>query len=291
MTFVVATIEPEPSAFIGACLLYRSLLQNSTGLVSFRLSIIRRGSHESELASLAAALGISVRLAASDHRNGFLNKWPGLAAHRDLRGAAHVVCLDWDALLLRRASLPGPFGSRIGARQNPTDLYARRLGALSQPIAGPPLVGRDFHVPSSINGGVLIGAEDQLRQCGEITIRYEGHLSGSGPNWELWEREQLALSLAVGELGLHPIDPRWNTTRRSNVPPAAIVLWHYSDGWPPTLRLKRCLHRPEYATALLREIQMELPEPASIFLRFYSQILDEPWFGQVAELGMARARS
>jgi len=65
-------------------------------------------------------------------------------------------------------------------------------------------------------------------------------------------------------------------------------LWHYSDGWEPTMRLKRCLHRPEYALALLRQVQSDRPNPVAIFLQLYGRILDEPWFARLTELGMLR---
>ena len=288
---VVCTIEPEASQFIGATLLHRSLIANGTKPFDFRLTIIRRASDETLLADLADSLGIKVRLAESEFQNRFLNKWPGLEAHEDLRGARHVACLDWDTLLVRRCSFPGPFPNAIGARPNPPDLYATRLAALKQRIAEPPLIESNFHVPSSINGGVLIATETQLRQCGQATIRYEHRIRTATESWELWEREQLALSLAVGEIGLHPLDPSWNATQRADVRPDRISLWHYNDGWDLTLRLKRCLHVPEYALALLREIQMTRPQAVAACLHFYARILDEAWFPRLTELGMLRNAS
>ncbi len=288
MMFVVCTIEPDASQFIGASLLYRSLTANSTRPFEFRLTIIRRGSNEILLADLADSLGITVRLAESEHANRFLNKWPGLNAHKDLSGAKHVVYLDWDTLLVRRCSIPGPFRNAIAARQNPADLYAGRLASLKRRIVEPPLIALNLQVPSSINGGLLIGSEEQLRQCGRATIRYENLIHSSTGDWEFWEREQLALSLAVGEIGLHALEPSWNTTQRANVRPEKISLWHYSDGWEPTMRLKRCLHRPEYALALLRQIQTTRPNPVAAFLQLYGRLLDEPWFARLTELGTLR---
>jgi hypothetical protein len=288
MISIVCTIEPEAGQLIGAALLHRSLVANHTKAFDFRLTIVRRGSDETLLADLADSLGIKVRFAQSGHSNGFLNKWPGLGAHTDLRGAKHVVCLDWDMLLVRRCSLPAPFPNSISARPNPPDLYAARLAALKKRIAGPPLIQSDFHVSSSINGGVLIGSEKQLRQCGQATIRYENLIRSSGGKWELWEREQLALSLAVGEIGLRPLEPAWNATQRAAVPPQKICLWHYNDGWNLSWRLKRCLHRPVDALALLREMKTTRPGPVAAFLQFYGRILDEPWFLRLTELGALR---
>ena len=285
MIFIVCTIEPEASQFIGATLLHRSLAANCAKPFDFRLTIIRRGSHETFLADLADSLGIKVRLAQTGHANGYLNKWPGLGAHADLRGARHVACLDWDMLLIRRCSFPAPFPNSISARPNPPDLYAGRLAALKKRIAGPPLIESNLHVPSSINGGVLIGSETQLRQCGQATIRYENVIRSSGGKWELWEREQLALSLAVGEIGLRPLEPAWNATQRAAVRREKICLWHYSDGWPLSWRLKRCLHRPVDALALLREMETTRSDPVAVFLQFYGRILDESWFPRLTELG------
>ena len=288
MMFVVCTIEPDASQFIGATLLHRSLVANCAKPFDFRLTIVRRGSGETLLADLADSLGIAVRLAESDHANGFLNKWLGLDAHVDLRDAKHVACLDWDMLLARRCSLPGPFPKAIAARPNPRILYAARLASLKRRIADPPLIESNFHVPSSINGGVLISSEEKLRQCGQATIRYENLIHSSTKDWELWEREQLALSLAVGEMGLHPLEPSWNATHRAEVRPEKIFLWHYNDGWEPTYQLKRCLHQPEQALALLRQIQSTRPEPVALFLQLYSRLLDEPWFAQLTKLGTLR---
>jgi hypothetical protein len=288
MIFVVCTIEPDASQFIGALLLHRSLVANCSKPFDFRLTIVRRVSDETLLADLADSLGMTVRLAESDHQNRFLNKWPGLAAHKDLRGARHIVCLDWDMLLVRRGSFPGPFPNAIAARQNPADLYAARLASLKRRIAGPRLIESNFNVPSSINGGLLISSEDQLRRCGKATIRYENLIHSITRRWEFWEREQLALSLAVGEIGLHALDPSWNATNRAKVRSGKISLWHYSDGWEPTMRLKRCLHRPEYALALLRQIQKVRPHPVASCLRLYGRILDEPWFARLTELGTLR---
>lgn len=285
---VVCTIEPDASQFIGMTVLHRSLVANCAKSFDFRLTIIRRGSDETLLADLADSLGIAVRLADSDFENRFLNKWPGLAAHKDLRGAKHVVCLDWDMLLVRRCSLPGPFPNAIAARPNPADLYVSGLTALKRPIAGAPLIGSNFHVPSSINGGLLISTDDLLRKCGEATIRYEKLIHSITRDWQFWEREQLALSLAVGEIGFHALEPSWNATHRADVSPEKISLWHYSDGWEPTLRLKRCLHRPEYALAILREIQSARPNSVAAFLQLYGRILDQPWFARLTELGTLR---
>jgi hypothetical protein len=288
MIFVVCTIEPDASQFIGASLLHRSLVANHAKPFDFRLTIVRRGADETLLADLADSLGITVRLAQSDCQNGFLNKWPGLAAHKDLRGAKHVACLDWDMLLVRRCSLPGTFPNAIAARLNPTGLYAARLASLKRRIAGPPLIDASFHVPNSINGGLLISSEELLRQCGQATIRYETLIHSVTGNWELWEREQLALSLAVGEIGFHPLAPAWNATQRAEVRPEKISLWHYNDGWEPTLRLKRCLHRPDCALALLREIQSTSPHAVATYLQLYARTLDEPWFPRLTELGTLR---
>jgi hypothetical protein len=289
MIAIVCTIEPEPNQFIGATLLHRSLVANCAKPFDFRLTIVRRGSDETLLANLAASLGIKVRLAQTAHSNGFLNKWPGLGAHTNLRGARQVACLDWDLLLVRRCSFPEPFPNSISARPNPPDLYAARLAALKKRIAEPPLIQSNFHVPSSINGGVLLGSEKDLRECGRATIRYEKLIRASTRNWELWEREQLALSLAVGEIGLRPLESAWNATRRVAVRSERICLWHYSDGWNLSLRLKRCLHRPVDALALLREMQARHPGPVAVFLQFYARILDEPWFLRMTELGALRS--
>jgi hypothetical protein len=288
MMFVVCTIEPEASQFIGASLLYRSLVANCSKPFDFRLTIVRRATDETLLADVADSLGITVRLAESEFENRFLNKWPGLDAHKDLRRAKHVACLDWDMLLVRRCSLPGPFPNAIAARPNPADLYAARLASLKRRIAGPPLIEPNFHVPSSINGGLLISSEERLRQCGQATMRYEALINSSTRGWEFWEREQLALSLAVGEIGLHPLDPAWNATQRASVRPEKISLWHYSDGWDLTFKLKRRLHQPEFALALLREIQSVRPKPIATYLQLYARILDEPWFARLRELGTLR---
>jgi hypothetical protein len=288
MTFVVCTIEPDASQFIGAILLHRSLVANGAKPFDFRLTIVRRGSDETLLADLADSFGIKVRLTESHFQNPFLNKWPGLAAHKDLRGAKHVVCLDWDMLLVRRGSFLAPNPNAITARPNPRDLYAARLATLKRRIAGPPLIEPNFHVPSSINGGLLIASERQLRRCGRATIRYEELIGSSTQNWDPWEREQLALSLAVGEIGLHPLDPSWNATHRADVRPERIFLWHYNDGWQPTYRLKRCLQMSADALASLREIQRTRPNPVAVFLQHYARILDEPWFQRLAELGTLR---
>lgn len=285
---VVCTIEPDASQFIGVTVLHRSLVANCAKPFDFRLTIIRRGTDETLLADLADSLGIAVRLADSDFKNRFLNKWPGLAAHKDLRGSKHVVCADWDMLLVRRCSLPGPFPNAIAARPNPSDLYVPRLRALKWRIAGPPLIESNFQVPSSINGGLLISTEELLRKCGEATIRYEKFIHSIARDWKYWEREQLALSLSVGEIGFHALDPSWNATHRADIRPEKISLWHYSDGWEPTFRLKRCLHRPEYALALLREIQGTRPKPVAAFLQLYARILDQPWFARLTELGTLR---
>ncbi len=288
MIFVVCTIEPDASQFIGASLLHRSLVANGTKPFDFRLTIIRRGTDETVLADLADSLGITVQLAKSEFENRFLNKWPGLDAHKDLRGAKHVACLDWDMLLVRRCSIPGPFPNTIAARPNPADLYATRLAVLKRRVAQPPLIDSNLHVPTSINGGLLVSTGELLRRCGQATVRYEALIKSLTRDWHFWEREQLALSLAVGEIGLHPLEPSWNATERADVRPEKISLWHYSDGWRPTMGLKRCLHRPDYALALLRRIQSDRPNAVATYLRLYARILDEPWFARLTELGTLR---
>jgi hypothetical protein len=179
------------------------------------------------------------------------------------------MLLDWDVMNSQRGELPVCNGS-IRARQNPPDLY-RDLVANS-PRARE--LVRDRDVPSSINGGVLISTASKLFECGRRTKLLVDALRFELCEFPAWKVEQFALSIAVGQLGLDPLQNRWNVTPVSPVLDSEVAFFHYNDSVETTRRLKLHLHEPPVVVACLHDLEKRWPEQARRLARLYAEAID-----------------
>lgn len=275
---VACTIEAEPSQFVGALILWLSLGRIDPP-AGFRLCIVERGPAAAELLEVCAAVGVTAATSTPVEGNRFLNKWLVLDAFRELREASRAALLDWDTLLCTPAPLPAAPAVGVLARRNPTGIY-RDLIRTARPL-GTPLV-RFGRVRCSINAGVLIGSGPNLRACGERAVTLVHRLERAAPDAQAWQVEQLATSIAAGEIGPRPLPRAWNVTPQSRrVPDRAVRLWHYNDGVPESHALKRCLDQPALAQELLRALGRRWPTPVATLAGLHGEVLG---LGPVAPL-------
>jgi hypothetical protein len=270
---IVSVIEPDAGQLVGAVMLWLSLGQSPTPHV-YRLCIVERSPRAAELLEACSELGLSAGSAASRHANPFLNKWLIFDAFSGLREAGQVALLDWDMLLCAQSPLPGPGGAAIAARRNRSGMYRDLLASTVEPLPRSPalLWGR---VRSSINGGVLVGSGASLQEVAERTTSWFAEISRRVPAEPVWKQDQLAVSIAVGEVGLTPLDRRWNVTPQSHssVADRDVCLWHYNDGVEATRQLKRCLRDPARARQQLSHLAARWPRTVAAFSARYDEAL------------------
>lgn len=270
---VVSVIEADVGQFIGALMLWRSLRQSLTPVI-FRLCIVNRETDASGLLETCRVLGLEATGANPHHLNPFLNKWLALDAFTSLVEAPHLLLLDWDTVLCTPCTFPGPFKAAIAARRNPPGMYSDILNGAATPLPRTPAI-RWGRVRSSINGGVLIGSGKNLSVCAQKTIAWVAEITKRVPAAPAWKVEQLALSMAVGEVGLTALDNRWNVTPQfeSKVNDSDVHLWHYNDGVEASYALKRCLCRPAQVQVQLLQLSVRWPRSAALFSRLYEEVI------------------
>jgi hypothetical protein len=270
---VVSVIEPDVNQLIGALVLQRSLARSPTP-TTYRLVVVDRGPQASALLDACAAVGLQAMGASPQHANPFLNKWLIFGAFPDLLEQPHVLLLDWDIVLVGARELPGPVASGIAARPNRSGMYRQLIRELAEPLPRTRSIVL-ARVRSSINGGVLIGSGASLRRCGLKTIDWFGEVERRSPEAPVWEADQLALSIAAGEVGLSSPGKEWNVTPQpsSEVADKDVCFWHYNDGVEATRLLKRCLDEPGRAHEQLARVAGRWPTAVAVFSELYAEVL------------------
>ena len=290
---VVATvIEPSIEQLIGALVLRQSLHSSPTP-VEFRLCIVQRNAGISPLIEACKELGLSAVPSSPRYNNPFLNKWLIFDAFTDLRDEPHLLLADWDTVLCAPCPLPGPYGSGIAARRNPKGMYRDLIGRALKPLPSTSTVYRGW-VWTSINGGILAGVGKVLFKCAEKTASWVDTLEKCLPDAPHWKIEQLALSIAVGELGLVPLDKCWNVTPQFNskVADKDVCLWHYNDGVEASYMLKRSLACPERVAKPLGQLAKRWPRSVDLFHGLYQDAIGSaPVHGLLAQIRQASACS
>ena len=265
---LASVIEADANHLIGAALFARSLRHCGRPL-DHRLAIVDRPGRDTRRAlRMADCLGLNCIRVAPKHANPFLGKWLCLDAYPELLASPFLVILDWDVLFLGGRGFPRPRGKCIQCRPNPPDMYANLLKRIepSLPDSCSQWRGR---VPSSANSGVIVGSGPVLKECRNKTIRWEELISRAAPDARGWESEQLAFSLALGELDTSALPDSWNATPLSPVPDSAVILWHYNDGHPVTRSLKRNLTDPAIVRTHLDSLRLRWPRAISVFESCY----------------------
>lgn len=276
---VACVIEPEVSQLIGAAVQRWSVIDS--GLAdSWHLTVVNRGDATRRIVSAAERAGISVRTAEPDHVNAYSNKWLFLQAWPELSEQSLVLCLDWDIVQVREARVPEVPEGNVGCRRNPPDMYAEVIRGLhGRP--GCSWANGDGRISTSVNGGVIVGTQAVLaRMCG-LVGRYLRSDVFQRMKHHAWAREQLALSVAAGDIGLVPLGDEWNVTPLSPVPAEHTVFWHYNDGHPVSRRLKQSLADP----VQVRELCMQLPDTHRRSVNRFLQLYELVSFSSVLNPG------
>jgi hypothetical protein len=227
-----------------------------------------------ELVETCRALGVWAAAAAPRHDNPFVNKWLFLDAFSDIPDHGHVVLVDWDMLLCTPRPLPGPFGDAVAARRNPSGMYRKLIRAASDPLPHTATVIRG-RVRTSVNGGIMIGSGGSLRRCEAAHVAWLAEVVRRVPDAPLWQVDQLAQSIAIGEVGLVQLDRRWNVTPQVNIPVADgdVGLWHYNNGVEASRLLKQCLSEPARARVYLDQLSERWPRTVALFSELYAEVI------------------
>ena len=279
MFTLVNVIEPRLNQLMGAFMQRVSFEEHVSGEFDHRLVIIRRKESSAEsLVPLAGKLGFVVETAdPAEHPNPFLNRWRGLDANPCLQDREQVAFLDWDIVCVAESDFPGDGDGRLFARRNPADLYQPLARSLRQTFAGP-LITQQGDVPSSINGGVLIGSGKTLDALRGAHLKWLGRVNELDQDIPEWQSEQLSLSLAAGEVGWTAIDDAWNVTPGSPVADRDVVMWHYNDGVEETRNIKSQMLRPDTVGQLNGRLMGRWKNASCQFARFYEMACREHVF-------------
>lgn len=238
---------------------------------SWRLTIVDRGEKTEAICRAADRAGIPARVAKPVGDNPFFNKWLFLQAWPDLAESTLVIYLDWDIVQVRFAPLPDISPGAVACRRNPADLYAFQIRQLSG-APDCPWATAEGLVRSSVNGGVIMADLATLRATAEITHRYLQHPRLQAAISAIWAREQIALSLAVGEIGLIPLDDAWNVTPLSDIGDGNAIYWHYNDSHEATRALKSRLLDPDQVRAHCRRIPARHHQAISKFMELHDRV-------------------
>jgi hypothetical protein len=270
VTDVVSVIEPDLNHLLGAYLQSLSLRAHPAP-IAYRLVVVARSRGiPQRIARWARDLGICCELRPARSDNPYFNRWLALEAFEELRGASHVALLDWDILYAPGPRLPGPVDGLVCGRRNPPGMYRRLLPALRGALP-PALASGDGDLASSVNGGVLVASGPALARVAEKSSEWAARLLDGLAACEPWEREQLVTSVAVGEVGLAPLEERWNVTPLSPVADDQVALWHYNDGLDASRKLKRNLLRPGFVEATCRGLAGRWPGAIGRFEALYAE--------------------
>jgi hypothetical protein len=276
VTHVACVIEPDVNQLLGAYLQLLSL-RHHVAPIGYHLVVVARSPEiPQRMARWADDLGMSCAVRPPRPENPYFNRWLCLDAHEALRQAECVALLDWDLIALPGAQLPGPPAGKVHCRRNPPGMYR---GLLARPGSLPAaLAGDDGDLLSSVNAGVLIGAGPDLVRLARASAEWWEQLRDDLAACAPWQREQLVTSLAVGEVGLAPLEERWNVTPLSAVPDDRIALWHYNDGHEDTRRMKKVLIRPRCVEEACRELRGRWPGAVGRFEELYAEACRQPLF-------------
>jgi hypothetical protein len=276
VTHVACVIEPDVNQLLGAYLQLLSLRPHPAPIAYHLVVVARSREIPQRMARWAGDLGMRGAVRPPHSENPYFNRWLGLDAHEVLRRAECVALLDWDIIAMPGARFPGPLEGKVHCRRNPPGMYRRLLAHIeSRPAA---LASDDGDLASSVNAGVLIGGGPDLVRLARASAEWSARLRDDLASCEPWQHEQLATSLAVGEVGLAPLEERWNVTPLSPVPDDRIALWHYNDGHEATRRLKKDLIRPQSVAETCRELRARWPGAIGRFLELYDEACRQPLF-------------
>ncbi|HWN95625.1 MAG TPA: nucleotidyltransferase domain-containing protein, partial [Methylomirabilota bacterium] len=265
---LVCTIEPHLTQAIGAALQSFSLRTMEQCRYLVRVVDGELPAHRG-IVALLRELGIPHRSLSVGSRNRYLNKWTALAP--DFLDAAVAAVIDWDIINVSAGALPEPVGRTLSARKNPDAGYAEfasRIRDLAPQCWDGPLLR------CAINSGFVLAAPTALAQMAERTIELVAELEKRGLGDPPWQVEQLAASLAAGEVGLTALGDEWNVTPQSPVPESAVRLWHFNDATAATRTIKRNLASPGVVLKALAELESSWPTPVQRFRKLYQEVID-----------------
>ena len=161
-------------------------------------------------------------------------------------------------------------GRTLSARRNPEATYAEFAPRVSDLAPG---CWNGSELLCAINSGFALAAPATLSQMANRTFKLVAELEKRGLGDPPWHVEQLAASLAAGEVGLTSLGDEWNVTPQSPVPDSAVRLWHFNDAVAATRRIKRNLSDPEVVLASLATLEKKWPTTVRRFRDLYHEVM------------------
>jgi hypothetical protein len=270
---VVNVIEAEMNQLLGVSIQALSLRKFGASCEHSVVVIDRHRGNAEAVATHAQRLGLQCSVAASCHENPFLNRWAIWSGFADCRTAPRIALWDWDIACVAKLEWPAVARANVAARGNPVKMYRHHTLPLLE-LLPRSRVNAAGDVLCSINGGVQLGTGEDLFRVSELHRQWHELLKAQAPRAADWELEQLALSLAVGEVGWQRLADPWNVTPTSPVADQDVVLWHYNDGHEHSHRMKRNLLSPEIARESLAALSERWPKTVAQFSSLYEQAVE-----------------
>jgi hypothetical protein len=265
----VNVIETDLNQVLGSYLQFLSLAAHPAPWTYHLVIVDRSPAVTAHFLHWAEALGMSCRARpAASAVTPYMNRWLFLEAFPELLAAEHVAFVDWDVIYVGPDTAPQAPAGQVLCRRNPPGMYRHLIRRLPPGIPDA-LLSRELDLFSSVNAGVVIGSGEILAECAArnrhwVQFVFEGLSAG-----HLTDKDQLAFSIAVGEVGWSRLADPWNVTPLSPVADGDVQLWHYNNSVQAMMRLKRELLQPASVAAICQEFAAAWPRAMRTFLALY----------------------
>lgn len=262
---------------IGAALQRLSLLRLDPSL-QHKLVIVRPKSDRLALQGECLHSFSEIQHVTPHPLNRYFNKWSFLGRDAQHSGKP-ILYLDWDVVATANCplnDLASLDADAIWARPGPCQMYRSLLTQLQVSQEDRTGMVETLDELASVNAGLFFGSESQLRELADLAYRYFEHLNNLKTGEPAWKLEQFAACLALGDVNWRPLDDSWNVTPLSPVDDHDVRFWHYNDGDPRTLRLKRCLTSPDEVERLIHQLSPTWPSTLKHFQVLYQEACREP---------------
>lgn len=274
---VVNVIETRVNQLLAVVIQVRSLQQQGLTFEHSLFVIDRDTNSTLPFLKLADRLSFHCRPATPVGKNPFLNKWAFWDQAPELLHVENIALLDWDIAMVSPACWPEIQPTGVHARANPVEMY--RATCLANPhLLAERAVEESGDVPTSINAGMLFASGGELHRYAQAHLRVYERIGNRHHEMPDWEREQLAASIALCEVGWNRLPDAWNVTPHSPVDDSDVIAWHYNDGHDATRRLKQSLLSTERVADCCRELQSRWNLTLKSFKDVYDDAITEPAF-------------
>jgi hypothetical protein len=160
-------------------------------------------------------------------------------------------------------------------RRNPLDMY-RALVRDAQGVLPRTLISDELDLLSSVNAGVVIASGRVMQRLAEVNFHWVDRIFKALDFGHLTDKDQMAFSVAVGQVGLALLDNSWNVTPLSPVADADVDLWHYNNSVHDMVELKRQMLRPAVVRRTIDKFRGQWPRTMRTFEHLYAEATSAP---------------